>query len=182
MYLNNSNQSQYLRITSVEVCVRAIAMPIIWLCCQPHTTELAETLNMWLLCCFQCTGLPYLKNHLDTITQDETEHLRQHSSDEEDLFSSLTTKQSEGTGELDGYFASPLDKMDLLHLFPYTKKLSLKLNTGLSAFAAGEHLFSCAGLLFTAKQARIDSINLENQLLLKLNGKFREKWSELSVR
>ena len=73
----------------------------------------------------------YLKNHLDTITQDETEHLRQHSSDEEDFFSSLTTKGSDDTGELDGYLASPSDKMDLLHLFQYIKTLSLKLNTGL---------------------------------------------------
>lgn len=119
-------------------------------------------------------GLAYLKNHLDTITQDETEHLRQHSSDEEDFISSLTTKRSEGTGELDGYLVSPSDKMDLLHLFPSIKKLSLKFNTGLSASAACELLFSCTGLLFTAKRARIDSINLENQLLLKLNGKFRE--------
>uniref|UniRef100_A0A4W5JWM5 Uncharacterized protein n=1 Tax=Hucho hucho TaxID=62062 RepID=A0A4W5JWM5_9TELE len=86
-------------------------------------------------------GLAYLKNHLDTITQDETEHLRQHSSDEEDFFSSLTTKRSEGTGELDGYPASPSDKMDSLHLFPYIKKLSLKLNTGLPASAACEPLF-----------------------------------------
>ena len=52
-----------------------------------------------------------MKNQLDAITQDKTEHLRQHSSDEEDFFSSLTTKRSEGTGELDGYLASPLDKI-----------------------------------------------------------------------
>nr|XP_020481133.1 uncharacterized protein LOC109974981 isoform X2 [Monopterus albus] len=39
---------------------------------------------------------------------------------------------------------------------------------GLPASAACERLFSSAGLLFTAKRARISS-DLENQLLLKLN-------------
>ncbi|CAB1424237.1 unnamed protein product [Pleuronectes platessa] len=48
----------------------------------------------------------------------------------------------------------------------------LKLNTGLPASATFELLFSCAGLLFTAKRARMSSTHLENQLLLKLNKKF----------
>ncbi|CDQ98110.1 unnamed protein product [Oncorhynchus mykiss] len=83
-------------------------------------------------------------------------------------------KRSQGTGELEGYLGSVSENMDLLHSFLYIKKLSLKLNTCLLASAACKHLFSCAGLLFTAKRARIDSIHFENQLLLKLNRKFLE--------
>ncbi|KAJ8273932.1 hypothetical protein GJAV_G00107110 [Gymnothorax javanicus] len=66
------------------------------------------------------------------------------------------------------------DTMELLHSFSAIKKLSLKLNTALPTSAACERLFSCAGLLFTAKRSRIDSGNLENQLLLKLNKRFRK--------
>ncbi|KAL3993420.1 trace amine associated receptor [Sarotherodon galilaeus] len=101
------------------------------------------------------------------------EQVKQHSSDEEDFFFSMKSKRPQGTGELDGYLACVSDKMDLLNSFPHIKKLSLKLNTGLPASAACERLFSCAGLLFTAKRARMNSTNFENQLLLKINRKFR---------
>ena len=77
---------------------------------------------------------------------------------------------------LDGYLACAKNTMELLHSFSAIKKLSLKLNTALPASAACERLFSFAGLLFTAKQSQIDSVNLENQLLLKLNKRF-QKWS-----
>lgn len=117
------------------------------------------------------TGLNYIKYHLDQVTENDMEH--QHSSDEEDFFSSIKTKRSQGTGELDGYLACISDKMDLLNSFPYIKKLSMKLNTGLPASAACERLFSCAGLVFTEKRARLSSANFENQLLLKLNSSFR---------
>uniref|UniRef100_A0A8C1LS48 BED-type domain-containing protein n=1 Tax=Cyprinus carpio TaxID=7962 RepID=A0A8C1LS48_CYPCA len=93
----------------------------------------------------------------------------QHSSDEDDFFSSMKSRRSQGTGELDGYFACVSIKMYLLNLFPHIKNLSLKLNTGLPASAACERLFSSAGLLFTKKQARMNSANFENILLLKLN-------------
>src|SRR4029434_8002765 len=100
------------------------------------------------------------------------EQVGQHTSDEDDLFSSMKSKRSEGTGELEGYLARISVNMDLLNSFQNIKKLSLKLNTALPASPAAKRLFSCAGLLFTAKRARMNSPHLENQLLLKLNKKF----------
>src|SRR4029434_1526871 len=97
----------------------------------------------------------------------------QNSSDEDDLFSSMKSRRSEGTGELEVYLACVSVNMDLLNAFQNIKKLSLKLNTGLPALAACERLFSCAGLLFNAKRARMNSTHLENLLLLlKLNKTF----------
>lgn len=108
------------------------------------------------------------------MTETEVEHggQRQHSSDEEDFFSTVKSRRSEGSGEVEGYLACVSESMDLLNYFPNLKKLSLKLNTGLPASAACERLFSSAGLLFTAKRARISVTNFENQLLLKLNKSF----------
>lgn len=68
----------------------------------------------------------------------EVEQVGQHSSDEEDFFSSLKSRRSEGTGELEGNLACASDNMDLLNSFSNIKKLSLKLNTGLPASAACE--------------------------------------------
>ena len=93
-------------------------------------------------------------------------------SDEEDFFSTMKTRRSEGSGELEGYLSCASHSMDLLNSFPNVKKLSLKLNTGLPASAACERLFSSAGLLFTAKRARLSAENFENQLLLKMNKSF----------
>ncbi|XP_049452281.1 uncharacterized protein LOC125900979 [Epinephelus fuscoguttatus] len=118
-------------------------------------------------------GLAYVKHHIEHMTEDKMEHVG-HSSDEDDFFSSLKSRKSKGTSELDGFIACVSDKMDLLNSFPLIRKLSLKLNTGLPASAACERLFSCAGLLFTANRARMNSTNFENQLLLKLNSKFTE--------
>nr|XP_020481131.1 uncharacterized protein LOC109974981 isoform X1 [Monopterus albus]XP_020481132.1 uncharacterized protein LOC109974981 isoform X1 [Monopterus albus] len=112
-------------------------------------------------------GLVYVKQNLDQMAEAAVEQIMSLSSDE-DFFSSMKSRRSQGTGELDGYLACVSDNMDLLNSFPHIKKLSLKLNTGLPASAACERLFSSAGLLFTAKRARISS-DLENQLLLKLN-------------
>src|SRR4029434_4518031 len=100
------------------------------------------------------------------------EQVGQHSSDEDDLFSSMKSRRSEGTGELEGYLACVSVNMDLLTSFENIKNLSLKINTGLPASAACERLFCCARLLFNAKLARMNSTHLENQLLLKLNKKF----------
>src|SRR4029434_10940900 len=100
------------------------------------------------------------------------EQVGQHSSDEDDLFSSMKSRRSEGTRELEGYLACVSVTMDLLDAFQNIKKLSLKLNTVLPASAACKQLFSCAGLLLSAKRARMNSPQLENQLLLKLNKKF----------
>src|SRR4029434_726167 len=99
------------------------------------------------------------------------EQVGQHSSDEDDLFSSSKSRRSEGTGELEGDLVCVSVKMDLLNACKNIKKLSLILNTGLPASAACERLFSCAGLLFNAKLARMNSTHLENQMLLKLNKK-----------
>ncbi|KAL0147708.1 hypothetical protein M9458_056986 [Cirrhinus mrigala] len=68
------------------------------------------------------------------------EQVGQHSSDEEDFFSSMKSRRSQGTGELDGYLACVSNKMDLLNSFPHIKNLSVKLNTGLPASAACERL------------------------------------------
>lgn len=116
-----------------------------------------------------------MRHQLDQMADAEVEQgagSRQHSSDEEDYFSAMKSRKSEGSGELEGYLACASDSMDLLNSFPNIKKLSLKLNTGLPASAACERLFSSAGLLFTAKRARITAQNFENQLLLKLNKSF----------
>src|SRR4029434_4686023 len=100
------------------------------------------------------------------------EQVGQHSSDEDDLFSSMKSRRSEGTGEIEGYIACVSFNMDLLNAFQNIKKLSLKLNTGLPASAPCERLFSCAGLLFNAKLARMNSTHLQNHLLRNLNKKF----------
>src|SRR4029434_4292190 len=100
------------------------------------------------------------------------EQVGQHSSDEDDVFSSMKSRRSEGTGELEGYLACVSVSMDLMNAFQNIKNLSLTLNTGLPASAACERLFSCTGFLFNAKLARMNSTHLENQLLLKLNKKF----------
>lgn len=105
-------------------------------------------------------------------TAEEHGGQRQHSSDEEDFFTTMKARRSEGSGELEGYLACASENMDLLNSFPNIKQLSLKLNTGLPASAACKHLFSTAGLLFTAKRARISATNIENQLLVKLNKNF----------
>ncbi|XP_072530968.1 zinc finger BED domain-containing protein 4-like [Salminus brasiliensis] len=120
------------------------------------------------------TGLVYVRQHLEQMVEAEVEQVRQHSSDEEVFFSLIKSIRAQGTEELDGYLACVSNKMDLLNSFPHIKKLSLRLNTGLPASAACERLFSCDGLLFTAKKARMNSTDFENQLLLKLNRKFRE--------
>src|SRR4029434_10255554 len=61
------------------------------------------------------------------------EQVGQHSSDEDDLFSSMKSRRSEGTGELEGYLACVSVNMDLLNAFQNIKKQSLKLNTHLPA-------------------------------------------------
>lgn len=119
------------------------------------------------------TALTYIKQHIET-TEHESEHKQKESSDEDDFFYRPISRRLQSPVELEGYLAFATDTMELLHSFSAIKKLSLKLNTALPASAACERLFSCAGLLFTAKRSRIDSVNLENQLLLKLNKRFRK--------
>src|SRR4029434_4464265 len=53
------------------------------------------------------------------------EQVGQHSSDEDDLFSSMKSRRSEGTGELEGYLAFVSVNMDLLNSFQNIKELSL---------------------------------------------------------
>src|SRR4029434_4507918 len=52
------------------------------------------------------------------------EQVGQHSS-EDDLFSSMKSRRSAGTGELEGYLACVSVNMDLLNSFQNIKKLSL---------------------------------------------------------
>ncbi|KAI7790418.1 hypothetical protein IRJ41_024244 [Triplophysa rosa] len=118
--------------------------------------------------------LVYVRQHLDQMAETAVEHVGQISSDEEDFFSSMKSKRSQTIGELDGYLACVSNGIELLNSFPHIKKTFSKVNTGLPASAACERLFSCAGLLFTAKRARMNSTNFENQKLLKLNRKFIE--------
>ncbi|XP_072536994.1 zinc finger BED domain-containing protein 4-like [Salminus brasiliensis] len=117
-------------------------------------------------------GLVYVRQHLDQMDEAGVEQVSQHSSDEEDFFSSMKSRRSRGTEELDGYLACVSDKLALLNSFPQIKKLSLRLNTGLPASAACERLFSCVGPLFAAKREWMNSTDFENQLLLKLNRKY----------
>lgn len=117
--------------------------------------------------------MDYILRHLDAM-KDTQENESQHVvSDEDDFFSSIKTVPSTRASELDGYLACASEEMQLLHSFPLVKRLSLKLNTPLPASAACERLFSCAGQLFTPKRARLDSTNFENQLIVKLNNKFK---------
>src|SRR4029434_461255 len=97
------------------------------------------------------------------------EQVGQHSSDEDDLFSSMRSRRYRGVRRVPSLCLSQDGSGELLSEY---QKTVPKLNTGLPASAACEQLFSCAGLLFTAKRARMNSTHLENQLLLKLNKKF----------
>nr|XP_014269066.2 uncharacterized protein LOC106676613 [Maylandia zebra]XP_024654147.1 uncharacterized protein LOC106676613 [Maylandia zebra] len=104
-------------------------------------------------------ALTYIKQHLET-TEHESEDQQRESSDEDEFFSRPISRRLQSAVELDGYLACATDTMELLHSFSAIKNLSLKLNTALPASAACERLFSCAGLLFTAKRSRIASVNL----------------------
>lgn len=117
--------------------------------------------------------MDYILHHLDAIKGTQQNESQHDASDEDDLFSSIKTVPSPTASELDGYLACASEEMGLLHSFPLVKKLSLKLNAPLPASAACERLFSCAGQLFTPKRARLDSTNFENQLIVKLNNKFK---------
>lgn len=105
-----------------------------------------------------------MRHHLDQMAETEVEHSgqRQHSSDEEDFFSTMKSRRSKGSGELEGYLACVSENMDLLNSFPNIKKLSLKLNTDLPASAACEHLFT----LLVCSQRREHGLALQN---LKIN-------------
>lgn len=101
-------------------------------------------------------------------------HTSQSSEEDEDFFSTIKHGNvNENTKQLESYLACQADTMDVLKTFPAVCHLSLKLNTPLPASAACERLFSTAGLIFRPKRARLGSKNFENQLLLKLNKRFR---------
>lgn len=122
-YLQQYNEPVYISMESLLV----IVMSTFWWIMMPHKWKpKCHICSMCCLCICQFTGLAYVKHHLDQTTEDEMVQVGQHSSDEEDLFSSLKPRKSQGPGELDGYLACVLDKMDLLNSFPYIKKLSLK--------------------------------------------------------
>src|SRR4029434_3918812 len=97
------------------------------------------------------------------------EQVGQHSSDEDDLFSSMKVRKYRGVRRVPNLCLSPYGSAELLS--EYLKTVP-ETQYWLPASAACERLFSCAGLLFNAKLARMNSTHLENQLLLKLNKKF----------
>lgn len=134
------------------------------LCCQ-------NVIFLISVCCmyvFHHTGLDYVRFHLDPMTEGEQEHVWQHSSDE-DNFSSVRSKRSLGTGEVDGYLACISDKMDPLNSFPIIKKLFVKLHTGLPLLCVSASLVVWD--FCSLKRTRLNT-NFEKQLLLKLNSKF----------
>nr|XP_020478096.1 uncharacterized protein LOC109973102 [Monopterus albus] len=65
-------------------------------------------------------GLVYVKQNLDQMAEAAVEQVVSLSSDEEDFFSSMKSRRSQGTGELDGYLACVSHNMDLLNSFPHT--------------------------------------------------------------
>lgn len=68
---------------------------------------------IYSVCCLYLsltTGLAYVKRHIEHMThEDEEEHVG-HSTDEDDFFSSLKSKKSKGTSELDGSLPVPQTK------------------------------------------------------------------------
>ncbi|KAB5546253.1 hypothetical protein PHYPO_G00069930 [Pangasianodon hypophthalmus] len=118
-------------------------------------------------------GMDYIMHYLDASKGTQQNESQRDASDEDDVFSSIKTVPSPTASELDGYLACASEEMGLLQSFPSVEKLSLKLNTPLPASAACERLFSCAGQLFIPKRASLDSTNFENQLIVKLNSKFK---------
>lgn len=64
-----------------------------------------------------------MRHHLDQMAETEVEYggQRQHSSDEENFFSTMKSRRSEGSGELEGYLACVSENMDLLNSFPNIK-------------------------------------------------------------
>lgn len=85
---------------------------------------------------FYSTGLDYIRSHLDCQAENHVSE-DSHSSEEEDLFSSLKkTGPLETTQQLDAYLGWPGDTVEVLKSFPAVCQLSLKLNTALPASAA----------------------------------------------
>lgn len=95
--------------------------------------------------------MDYILHHLDSSKCTHPNEAQLDVSDEDYFFLPLRLVPSPTESELDGYLACASEEMGLLYSFPLVKKLSLKLNTPLPASAACEHLFSCAGQLFTTK-------------------------------
>ena len=96
---------------------------------------------------FYCTGLDYIRSHLDCQAENHVIEGSQ-SSEEKDFFfffSSLKkTDPLETTQQLDAYLGCPGDTVDVLKSFPSVCQLSLRFNTALPASAACERLFSVA--------------------------------------
>ena len=119
------------------------------------------------------SGMDYIKDHLEEDTSHQSPTNGSSASDDEDLFASIKTPDcQENIKQLEGYLASKVDHKEILKSYPVVCKLSLKLNTTLPASAACWRLFSTAGLIFSPRRARLDTKNLENQLLLKRNKKY----------
>src|SRR4029434_3064769 len=97
------------------------------------------------------------------------EQVGQHSSDEDDLFSSMKSRRYRGVRRVPSLCRSQYGSAERLSEYQKTVPETQHWPTCLGRL---RRLFSCAGLLFNAKLARMNSTHLENQLLLKLNKKF----------
>ena len=108
------------------------------------------------------------------------------SDDDDDDFFAHKKRHLSGQVQLEQYLASdsasvaslaawPVPaSVTSLAAWPVLAKVFVRLNTPLPASAACERLFSAAGRIFTSSRARIGAVSFENQLLLKLNGHFRQ--------
>lgn len=86
-------------------------------CCRINQSLIVKNIHCVLLCVWLSTGLVYVRQHLNQMTEAAVEQVGHYSSDENDLFSSMKFRRSQGTGELIGYLACVLNQMDLLNSF-----------------------------------------------------------------
>lgn len=71
--------------------------------------------EMCILCACLSTGLICMRQHLDQMAEAEEEQISQHSSDEDDFFSSVKSRRSQGTGELEDYLICVSNERGLLN-------------------------------------------------------------------
>ncbi|XP_045026902.1 uncharacterized protein LOC123470573 [Daphnia magna] len=79
--------------------------------------------------------------------------------------------------EVDSYLSEGTGELSSLDRFPTIKKIFLEYNSALASSAACERVFSCAGLIFTAKRTNLTDGNFEALVFLKLNGDCCRLWA-----
>ena len=78
-------------------------------------------------------------------------------------------KEPHSLSEVDIYLSDASNQLENLDNYPTIKKVFIKYNTSLPASAAGERLFSVAGLIFTTTHSRLSDKNLEQLIFLRAN-------------